>query len=85
MKFMIDDKPSFELPLESVCQTSMNKNEVHLEFHPNDEADVQLVEMRFFVPPSANGDMLVDDADSVKARSLVCLCKHRILCLEIVF
>ncbi|XP_065186595.1 FACT complex subunit SSRP1-like [Sycon ciliatum] len=69
LKFVIDDKPSFELPLESVCQTSITKNEVHLEFHPNDEADVQLSEMRFYVPPSltsAVGDGIADDKDAAK-------------------
>ena len=71
LKFVIDDKPSFELPLESVCQTSITKNEVHLEFHPNDEADVQLSEMRFYVPPSlasAVGDGIADDKDAAKVQ-----------------
>lgn len=33
------------------------KNEVALEFHPHDDAEISLMEMRFYIPPpSADAD-----------------------------
>ena len=76
MKFVVDDKASFELPLESVSQTSMNKNEVQLEFHANEQADVQLVEMRFYVPPTSAGAAVDGDGEEKDAVK-VCSISHR--------
>jgi structure-specific recognition protein 1 len=47
-----DDKLSFEIPLSNVSQvpTGGGKSEATLEFHPNEDAAVQLVEMRLHKP-----------------------------------
>ena len=33
-----------------LCHLTLGKNEVTIEFHQQDEAQVALMEMRFFVP-----------------------------------
>jgi structure-specific recognition protein 1 len=50
--FRVDDKLAFEIPLSNVSQvpTGAGKSEVAMEFHPNEDAPVQLVEMRFHKP-----------------------------------
>ena len=62
MKFSIQSKPSFELPLSAIANSNIaGKNEVALEFNPpkpptTDSKDLSkrppddLVEMRFYVP-----------------------------------
>uniref|UniRef100_A0A4W4E4I9 FACT complex subunit SSRP1 n=1 Tax=Electrophorus electricus TaxID=8005 RepID=A0A4W4E4I9_ELEEL len=52
-----------QIPLSSVSQCATGKNEVTLEFHQNDDTEVSLMEVRFYVPPTT-GD---DGADSVEA------------------
>ncbi|EHB15889.1 FACT complex subunit SSRP1 [Heterocephalus glaber] len=52
LSFDIGDQPVFEIPLSSVSQCTTSKNEVTLEFHQNDNPEVSLVEMHFYVPPS---------------------------------
>lgn len=42
----------FEIPLSNVSQCTTGKNEVTLEFHQNDDAEVSLMEVRFYVPPT---------------------------------
>ncbi|XP_045071819.1 FACT complex subunit SSRP1 isoform X2 [Coregonus clupeaformis] len=51
LSFEVSDSPVFEIPLASVSQCATGKNEVTLEFHQNDEAEVSLMEVRFYVPP----------------------------------
>uniref|UniRef100_A0A4W5NNQ1 FACT complex subunit SSRP1 n=1 Tax=Hucho hucho TaxID=62062 RepID=A0A4W5NNQ1_9TELE len=51
LSFEVSDSPAFEIPLASVSQCATGKNEVTLEFHQNDEAEVSLMEVRFYVPP----------------------------------
>uniref|UniRef100_A0A674C7K5 Structure specific recognition protein 1 n=1 Tax=Salmo trutta TaxID=8032 RepID=A0A674C7K5_SALTR len=51
LAFEVSDSPAFEIPLASVSQCATGKNEVTLEFHQNDEAEVSLTEFRFYVPP----------------------------------
>uniref|UniRef100_A0A4W5M0A9 SSRP1 dimerization domain-containing protein n=1 Tax=Hucho hucho TaxID=62062 RepID=A0A4W5M0A9_9TELE len=51
LSFEVSDSPAFEIPLASVSQCATGKNEVTLEFHQNDEAEVSLMEVRFDVPP----------------------------------
>uniref|UniRef100_A0A6Q2XBQ7 FACT complex subunit SSRP1 n=1 Tax=Esox lucius TaxID=8010 RepID=A0A6Q2XBQ7_ESOLU len=51
LSFEVGDTPAFEIPLASVSQCATGKNEVTLEFHQNDEAEVSLMEVRFYVPP----------------------------------
>ncbi|KAK1791889.1 hypothetical protein P4O66_013872 [Electrophorus voltai] len=62
LSFEVSDSPVFEIPLSSVSQCATGKNEVTLEFHQNDDTEVSLMEVRFYVPPTT-GD---DGADSVE-------------------
>jgi structure-specific recognition protein 1 len=53
MVFRVDDKLAFEIPLSNVSAVptgGANKTEATLEFHPNEDAPVQLVEMRLHKP-----------------------------------
>uniref|UniRef100_A0A674BDZ1 FACT complex subunit SSRP1 n=1 Tax=Salmo trutta TaxID=8032 RepID=A0A674BDZ1_SALTR len=51
LSFDVNDSSVFEIPLASVSQCATGKNEVTLEFHQNDDAEVSLMEVRFYVPP----------------------------------
>ncbi|XP_029430661.1 FACT complex subunit SSRP1 isoform X2 [Rhinatrema bivittatum] len=57
LSFDIGDQPAFELPLSNVSQCTTGKNEVTLEFHQNDDAEVSLMEVRFYVPPTQEDGM----------------------------
>eukprot|EP00057_Strongylocentrotus_purpuratus_P013181 XP_011667655.1 PREDICTED: FACT complex subunit SSRP1 [Strongylocentrotus purpuratus] len=50
LDFHVDKKSAFQLPLGNVSHATTAKNEVILEFHQNDDAEVSLMEMRFYVP-----------------------------------
>ncbi|XP_076829954.1 FACT complex subunit SSRP1 [Brachyhypopomus gauderio] len=63
LSFEVSDSPVLEIPLSSVSQCATGKNEVTLEFHQNDDTEVSLMEVRFYVPPST-GD---EGADPVEA------------------
>ncbi|XP_053735904.1 FACT complex subunit SSRP1a isoform X1 [Synchiropus splendidus] len=52
LSFDVNDNSAFEIPLSNVSQCATGKNEVTLEFHQNDDAEVSLMEVRFYVPPS---------------------------------
>uniref|UniRef100_A0AAR2JFH7 FACT complex subunit SSRP1 n=1 Tax=Pygocentrus nattereri TaxID=42514 RepID=A0AAR2JFH7_PYGNA len=56
LSFDINDSPAFEIPLASVSQCATGKNEVTVEFHQNDDAEVSLMEMRFYVPPTTGDE-----------------------------
>lgn len=56
LSFDVNDSPAFEIPLNSVSQCATGKNEVTLEFHQNDDAEVSLMEVRFYVPPNTGDD-----------------------------
>ncbi|XP_061691307.1 FACT complex subunit SSRP1a isoform X2 [Syngnathoides biaculeatus] len=49
--FDVNETTAFEVPLSNVSQCATGKNEVTLEFHQNDDAEVSLMEVRFYVPP----------------------------------
>lgn len=66
LSFDIGDQPVFEIPLSNVSQCTTGKNEVTLEFHQNDDAEVSLMEVRFYVPPTQE-----DGVDPVEVRSPV--------------
>lgn len=51
LEFEVDNKLGFEVPLSHVSHTTTAKQEVTLEFHPNDDAAVSLMELRFHIPP----------------------------------
>ncbi|XP_063676350.1 FACT complex subunit SSRP1-like [Bolinopsis microptera] len=61
MVFHNDEKPLFEVPLPDVSTATVNKNEVTVEFHQDDDNDMSLVEMRFYVPNITN------DSDDIPA------------------
>ncbi|KAG8125399.1 hypothetical protein E2320_020703 [Naja naja] len=44
LSFDIGEQPVFEIPLSNVSQCTTGKNEVTLEFHQNDDAEVSLME-----------------------------------------
>ncbi|XP_040176816.1 FACT complex subunit SSRP1 isoform X2 [Rana temporaria] len=62
LSFDIGEQPAFELPLSNVSQCTTGKNEVTLEFHQNDDTEVGLMEIRFYVPPTQD-----DGGDPVEA------------------
>jgi len=61
--FEVNDADAFEIPLPNVQQCIAGKNEVTLEFHPNEEASVNLSEIRFHIPSNE----LAGDVDPVEA------------------
>ncbi|XP_039292782.1 FACT complex subunit Ssrp1-like [Nilaparvata lugens] len=63
LSFDIGNNAAFEVPLSYVSQCPTGKNEVTMEFHPNDDAPVSLLEMRFHIPPAE----LAGDLDPVEA------------------
>ncbi|XP_003739893.1 FACT complex subunit SSRP1, partial [Galendromus occidentalis] len=65
LSFDIDKVPAFEIPLAYVSNCSTSKNEVTLEFQPNDDAPSCMMEMRFYVPTDPNPD--VDAVEAFKA------------------
>lgn len=77
LNFDVDKHTAFELPLHNVSACTSAKNEVTLEFHPNDEAPVSLMELRFHVPngPEQTAeeasqifkDMVLSKADIIQA------------------
>nr|KAG5686580.1 hypothetical protein BaRGS_005151 [Batillaria attramentaria] len=50
LSFEVENCLAFEVPLTNVSHTTTSKNEVTLEFHQNDDAAVNLMELRFHVP-----------------------------------
>ncbi|KAJ3588357.1 hypothetical protein NHX12_011950 [Muraenolepis orangiensis] len=56
LAFDVNESTAFEVPLSSVSQCATGKNEVTLEFHQNDDAEVSLMEVRFYVPPGQSDE-----------------------------
>ncbi|XP_073343288.1 FACT complex subunit SSRP1a isoform X2 [Pagrus major] len=56
LSFDVNDNTAFEVPLSNVSQCATGKNEVTLEFHQNDDTEVSLMEVRFYVPPSQSDE-----------------------------
>ncbi|CAH8571496.1 unnamed protein product [Heterobilharzia americana] len=50
LEFSVKNAMAFEVPLSNVANATMNKNEIIFEFHPNDEAEICLSEMRLYTP-----------------------------------
>uniref|UniRef100_A0A671RXY3 FACT complex subunit SSRP1 n=1 Tax=Sinocyclocheilus anshuiensis TaxID=1608454 RepID=A0A671RXY3_9TELE len=63
LSFEVNESSAFEIPLASVSQCATGKNEVTVEFHQNDDTEVSLMEVRFYVPPTT-GD---EGSDPVEA------------------
>ncbi|XP_032383077.1 FACT complex subunit SSRP1a isoform X1 [Etheostoma spectabile] len=56
LSFEVNDSTAFEVPLSNVSQCATGKNEVTLEFHQNDDTEVSLMEVRFYVPPNQSDE-----------------------------
>uniref|UniRef100_A0A8C2XNW2 FACT complex subunit SSRP1 n=1 Tax=Cyclopterus lumpus TaxID=8103 RepID=A0A8C2XNW2_CYCLU len=87
LSFEVNDSTAFEVPLSNVSQCATGKNEVTLEFHQNDDTDVSLMEVRFYVPPAqaderqdpveAFADNVLSKADVIQATGdAVCIFKE---------
>lgn len=63
LSFDVNNTTAFEIPLKDVSQCTTGKNEVTVEFHPNDEAAESLIEMRFYIPTSE----MAGETDPVEA------------------
>uniref|UniRef100_A0A8D8SEZ7 FACT complex subunit SSRP1 n=1 Tax=Cacopsylla melanoneura TaxID=428564 RepID=A0A8D8SEZ7_9HEMI len=63
LTFEVNSTPAFEIPLKDVSQCITGKNEVTVEFHPNDDAAESLIEMRFYIPTNE----IAGDTDPVEA------------------
>ena len=50
MEFVCKNALAFDVPLNNISNAAANKNEVIFEFHPNDDAELCLSEMRFHTP-----------------------------------
>lgn len=63
LQFEVGKHDAFEVPLSYVSQCNAGKNEVTLEFSLNDDAPVNLAEMRFHIPASGAGEDIEDTED----------------------
>ena len=67
LDFKVEGQTAFEIPLVNVSRSLTAKNEVTIEFTPNDDAAVSLVELRFHVPADATADV-----DTVNVSDICC-------------
>lgn len=65
MEFQVDKVTSFEIPLANVSHSRLSKNEVTLEFHPNEDAPVSVVEATFY-------NLTVAAAEVINNLSILC-------------
>ncbi|CAG0884008.1 unnamed protein product [Cyprideis torosa] len=56
LTFEVGGQPDFDIPLVNVSHVVAGKQEVTMEFHKNDDAPVDLCEMRFHIPATGEGD-----------------------------
>uniref|UniRef100_A0A0N5B811 FACT complex subunit SSRP1 n=1 Tax=Strongyloides papillosus TaxID=174720 RepID=A0A0N5B811_STREA len=66
LAFKIEDKLAFEFPLNTVSNCTGQKNEATLEFHSNEDAPINLVEMRFHMPQDVNAEEEIDRVEEFK-------------------
>lgn len=75
----------FEICLTNVSNCLASKNELALEFHPNEEAPVNLLEMRFHVPSEDQAKEyradILDHADVLEARGKAIASFDNLQCL----
>lgn len=58
MKYEVENKTFFEIPLVNVSQCIQSKDEVTLEYHQNEDINlISMMEMRFYIPPSQDPDV----------------------------
>ncbi|UYV73676.1 SSRP1 [Cordylochernes scorpioides] len=81
---------AFEVPLPYVSHCTSAKNEVTMEFHQNDDAPVQLCEMRFFIPSDPNSSQdtvqafqsnILEKADVIQATGDALVTFRELQCL----
>lgn len=84
LSFEVNDNTAFEIPLSNVSQCATGKNEVTLEFHQNDDTEVSLMEVRFYVPPSQS-DERQDPVEVTKDALLLLFCLFGFFMLFFVF
>lgn len=84
LSFEVNDNTAFEIPLSNVSQCATGKNEVTLEFHQNDDTEVSLMEVRFYVPPSQS-DERQDPVEVTKDALLLLFCLFGFFVLFFVF
>lgn len=82
LSFEVNDNTAFEIPLSNVSQCATGKNEVTLEFHQNDDTEVSLMEVRFYVPPSQS-DERQDPVEVTKDALLLLFCLFGFLCFSL--
>jgi structure-specific recognition protein 1 len=66
LKFEVDNKVAFKLPLKNVSNTTATKNEAVLQFHHNEDAPVALMEIRFHIPSMAGSDEASNATDTAQ-------------------
>ncbi|KAL8591541.1 hypothetical protein ACOMHN_055508 [Nucella lapillus] len=91
LNFELDRSLVFDIPLTNVSHTTTSKNEVTLEFHQNDDAAVNLMELRFHIPTdTSNPDndpvqdfyqQVMDCADIIQATGDAVVILSEIQCL----
>ncbi|XP_071946371.1 FACT complex subunit SSRP1-like isoform X2 [Antedon mediterranea] len=89
MSFEVNNKSCFSIPLGNVAHATKSKNEVVLEFHQNDDSEVSLMEMRFFIPPTDTEqdrvqqfhDNVIAKADVIQATGDAIVKLEQIACL----
>ena len=69
----MEGQTAFEIPLGNVSRSITAKNEVTIEFTPNDDAAVSLVELRFHVPSDAAADVDAVNVSVVYCNLFVCI------------
>ncbi|XP_076453034.1 FACT complex subunit SSRP1-like isoform X2 [Babylonia areolata] len=91
LNFELDKSLVFDIPLTNVSHTTTSKNEVTLEFHQNDDAAVNLMELRFHIPADAANpesdpvqefyQQVMDCADIIQATGDAIVTLSEIQCL----
>uniref|UniRef100_T1JNC3 FACT complex subunit SSRP1 n=1 Tax=Strigamia maritima TaxID=126957 RepID=T1JNC3_STRMM len=72
LSFDVGRETAFEIPLMNVSHCTTAKNEVTLEFHQNDDAAVQLMELRFHIPTdAAETDAIQTFHDNVMSKASI--------------
>ncbi|MBZ3873751.1 FACT complex subunit SSRP1 [Sciurus carolinensis] len=74
LSFDVGDQPVFETSLSNVSQGTTGKSGVTLEFHQNDDSEVALMQVCFYVPPTQE-----DGVDPVQAFAQSVLSKADII------
>jgi len=83
MKYEVENKTFFEIPLVNVSQCIQSKDEVTLEYHQNEDINlISMMEMRFYIPPSQDPDVdrVQEFYENVMAKADVLQVKGNAIC-----